>query len=227
MADIISDDRTQTSAATSPPAAVSRTRTIDELVDDAGFLRIRARLLGDDLAEASRRVGDIHRQAFRQQIDAKARQLSGQETRDMLVSLADRGFAWRDIARLVGVSVPALRRWRQGESPTGDHRLAIARLVALVELLQSVHLITEVASWMEMPLSQNAPVTGIDLAATGRYEDLLDLAANHASPEEVLERWQPDWRERYRSDFEIFDAPDGQPGIRPTTRESSVETRNV
>jgi transcriptional regulator with XRE-family HTH domain len=179
------------------------------------------------VAETNRQVSDFHRRAFRQQLDARARRLSGRVTRDMLGELADDGFAWRDIARLVGVSVPALRRWRQGESPTGDHRLTIARLVALIEILQDDHMITEVASWMEMPLSREAPVTGIDLGAAGRYEDLLDLAANHAGAEEILDRWQADWREQYRSNFEAFEAPDGQPGIRPIAREGSVGTCDV
>jgi len=227
MADIISDDRTRTSAAASPPAEVSRTRTIDDLVEDVGFLRNRTHLLSDDVAETRRRVSDMHHLVFRQQLDTKARQLSGRVTRDMLGDLADRGFAWRDIARLAGVSVPALRRWRQGESPTGDHRLAIARLVALTEILKDAHGITEVASWMEMPLTREAPVNGLDLGAAGRFEDLLDLAANHAGAEEILDRWQPDWRERYRSDFEVFEAPDGQPGIRPTAREGSVEACDI
>ena len=107
--------------------------------------------------------------------------------------------------------------------------LAIARLVALVEILQDVHLITEVASWMEMPLSREAPISGLDLAAAGHCRILLlvDPAANHAGAEEILYRWQPDWRERYRSDFEVFDAPDGHLGIRPLAGESSVETRDI
>lgn len=32
----------------------------------------------------------------------------------MLSDLAELGFAWRDIARLVKVSVPAVQKWRKG-----------------------------------------------------------------------------------------------------------------
>ena len=79
------------------------------------------------------------------------------------------------------------------------------------------HVVCDVASWMEMPLTPEVPVTGIDLAAAERYADLLDLAADHVTPEEVLDRWQPDWRTRYQSDFEVFESPDGDLGIRLAT----------
>jgi transcriptional regulator with XRE-family HTH domain len=227
MADVIPSDRTRTSADTAAPAEVTRTRTIDDLVEDVGLLRTRTRLLSDDVARTDQQVTEIHHRAFRQQLDTRARQLAKKVAGDLLALLADDGFAWRDIATLVGVSVPAVRRWRLGEPPTGEHLLAIARLVALVETLQIDHLISDVASWMEMPLSQDAPVTAIDLAATGRYEDVLDLAANHLTAEQVLEHWQPDWRDRYRSDFEIFEAPDGEAGIRPISRQGLLEPRDL
>lgn len=219
MSEVIFDDRTRTSADTPTSAEVSQTRTIGDLVEDVGLLRSHTRLLGDDVAETSRHVGQIHHDAFRRQMDDKARQAAGRAPQDMLSELADRGFAWRDIAALVGVSVPALRRWRQGEPPTGEHRLGVARVLAFVEILEVDHIISAPASWMEMPLSPDAPVSGIDLAAAGRFEDLLDLAAGHASAGEVLDRWQPDWRTRYRSDFEVFEASDGEPGIRPRRRD--------
>jgi hypothetical protein len=211
MSNAIFDDRTKTSADTPAPAEVSQTRTIGELLEDLGHLRSCARLLGDDVAE-------IHHDVFWRQLDERARRVEARSPQDMLGELADRGFAWRDIATLVGVSVPALRRWRQGESPTGGHRLGIARVLAFVEILEADHLISVPASWLEMPLSPDAPVSGVDLATAGRYEDLLDLAAGHASAAEVLDRWQPDWRTRYRSDFEVFEAPDGEAGIRSRRR---------
>lgn len=38
----------------------------------------------------------------------------------MLSDLADLGFARRDIARLVKVSVPAVQKWRRGEGVRGE-----------------------------------------------------------------------------------------------------------
>lgn len=214
MGDGVTTDQTRTSVETAAPNTVSRTMTIQELVDDAGHLRNTTRVLGEDVAE-------IHHQAFKAQLNDRARQLAKQSPGDMLNQLADGGFAWRDIARLVGVSVPAVRRWRQGESPTGEHLLAIARIVAFEQILREDHLVSDVASWMEMPLSPEVAVTGLDLAADGLYEDLLDLVAAHATSEAVLDRWQPAWRERYMSEFEVFEAPDGEIGIRPAVPDDS------
>ena len=220
MTDIITSDPTLiTGTLTTSPEQVTRTRTIDEVVAEAGHLRSRARLLGDDVAETNRQMSEMHQQAVAVQLEAKALGIAKQSVGEMLNELADAGFAWRDIAALAGVSVPAVRRWRQGEAPTGPNRLAIARIVAFVETLRDDHLVSDVASWMEVPLVPDAPVTAIDLAAAGRLQEVVEIAAGHSTGEEVLDRLQPGWRERYRSDFEVFEAPDGELGTRPVTRE--------
>ena len=221
MADLLSAEGTRTSATTTPQVAASKTRTIDELVEDVGFLRNRARLLGEDVDETARQAGELHHRAFEAQLNTRARDVARREAAAILEEIAGHGFAWRDIARLVGVSVPAVRRWRQGEPTTGPHLLAIARLLAFIDILRTDHLVSDVAAWMEMPLVPEAPLTGVDLAEAGRLTDLLDLAAQHARAEEVLDSWRPGWRDRYRSDFEVFEAADGEMGIRMVNRDQA------
>jgi hypothetical protein len=219
MTDIVTSDPTLiTGTLTTSPEQVTRTRTIDEVVAEAGHLRSRARLLGEDVAETDREVSELYRQALMEQLDAKARVIAKRSVGEMLSELADAGFAWRDIAALAGVSVPAVRRWRQGEAATGANRLAVARIAALVGTLRDDHLVSDVASWMEVPLVPDAPVTAIDLAVAGRLQEVVEIAAGHSTGEDVLDRSQPGWRERYRSDFEVFEAPDGELGTRPVTR---------
>jgi hypothetical protein len=203
-----------TSNETTAPEQLTRTRTIDEVVEEVGLLRSQSRLLGDDVAETDRRTRELHQQMVERQLDAGARRLAKRGMGRLLNELAEIGFAWRDIAALAGVSVPAVRRWRQGETPTGEHLLDVGRVVALVEMLRHDHLVADAASWMEMPLAQGAPLTAIDLAAAGRLPDVVDVAAGHATGESVLDRWRPGWREEYLSDVEVFQAADGQPGIR-------------
>lgn len=222
MTDIVTSDPTLiTGTLTTSPEQVTRTRTIDEVVAEAGHLRSRARLLGEDVAETDREVSELYRQALIEQLDAKARVIAKRSVGEMLSELADAGFAWRDIAALAGVSVPAVRRWRQGESATGANRLAVARIAALVGTLRDDHLVSDVASWMEVPLVPDVPVTAIDLTVAGRLQEVVEIAAGHSTGEDVLDRSQPGWRERYRSDFEVFEAPDGELGTRPVTRERS------
>lgn len=216
---ITSDATLITGTETTSPEQVSRTRTINEVVAEAGHLRSRARLLGDDVAETNRQVGEVHHRVLAEQLDVKARGIAKRSVGEMLSELSNAGFAWRDIASLAGVSVPAVRRWRQGEAPTGPNRLAVARIVALVETLRDDHLVADVASWMEVPLVPDAPVTAIDLAAAGCAAEVVEIAAGHSIAEDVLDRRQPGWRERYGSEHEVFVAPDGELGTRPVTRE--------
>jgi hypothetical protein len=218
----MADDATlTTSALTEAPARPSQTPTIDEIVRHVGSLRYTTRLQSEDVAQAGRQIeaarqhiGNVHDQMQDHLLNTRAREIAKRPAVELLNELAASGFAWRDIARMLKVSVPGLRRWRQGEAPTGPHLLAIARLVALVDTMRVDHLVCDVASWMEMPLTPEVPLTGIDLAVDERYADLLDLAAHHVTPEEILDRWQPDWRTRHSSDFEVFEAPDGELGIR-------------
>lgn len=218
MTDVLTSDSTLiTGALTTSPEQTTRTRTIDEVVAEVGHLRSRARLLGEDAAETDREAGEVYREALLEQLDVKARITAKRSVGDMLGELADAGFAWRDIAALVGVSVPAVRRWRQGEAATGANRLALARIAALVEMLRDDHLVSDVASWMEVPLVSGAPVTAIDLASAGHFQEVVEIAAGHSTGEDVLDRVQPGWRGRCRSDYEVFEAPDGELGTRLVT----------
>jgi hypothetical protein len=214
MPNLFTADRTRTSVTTDVQPPVDRTRTIDDLVEEAGYLRSVGRLLGDDIAATNKQIGEVHHQVFEAQLNATARDAAKRPATKMLETLARGGFAWRDIARMVGVSVPALRRWRHGEPPTGAHLFAIARLVSFAEILRTDHLIADVASWMEMPLVPEVPLSGIDLASEGRFVDLFDLAANHENAESILDRWRPGWRDAFRTRFEVFEASDGELGIR-------------
>ena len=75
-------------------------------------------------------------------------------------------------------------------------------------------MVDEIASWFEMPLSSSAPVTPIVLYAANRADLVFEFASGHADPEALLSEFDPDWRERYRSDFEVFEAGDGNRSIR-------------
>src|SRR5262249_17751436 len=120
---------------------------------------------------------------------------------ELLAELADLGFGWRDLARLIGVSVPAVQKWRRGDGGRGENRRKVASLLAACDLVTDHYGVQEVASWFEMPLLSGAPVTPIDLWAGGRSDLVFDYASGHSDSEQVLTSWDPRWRERYRSDF--------------------------
>ena len=97
--------------------------------------------------------------------------------------------------------------------PTGENRRAIAQLLAFVQIIADE--VFEPASWMEVPISGDAPTTSIDLYAAGQLNVVFDLATGNYSPEAALDIAEPGWRERYRSEWEVGTAEDGQPYIRP------------
>jgi transcriptional regulator with XRE-family HTH domain len=208
------NDQTRTSVKTANVTEFPLTRTTDDVLTEAGHLRSRVRLLQDDTNDLADRIETTQRSALEAELEERTTLEARQSVQDMLSELANAGLAWRDIARLVGVSVPAVRKWRQGESATGMNRRALAKLLAFVHLLAEQHMVSDVPSWLEMPLHPEAPITGLDLYEAGRLDLLYDRAGLHLTDEGALDLYEPEWRSLYISDFEIFTAEDGERGIR-------------
>lgn len=198
--------------ATAGDATVSRnlteTRlTPPRLTTEVGGIRSVARAVHDD-------ADNLHKRTHEDEWRMVAAERGRTGVMPMLTELADLGFAWRDIARMVGVSVPAVQKWRKGGKASGDSRMRIASLLAACDLITRHYIVDEIASWFEMPLSSSAPVTPIVLYAADRADLVFEYASGHVDPEALLSEFDPDWREEYRSDFEVFEAGDGNRSIR-------------
>ncbi len=195
-----------------PPPSFTKTKTVATVVtEDIGYIRQQPR----NLHEAT---DELHQQSQYVEWNARTNKRGRASTQEMLDELADLGFAWRDVAKLVGVSVAAIQKWRRGEGTTGENRQKIASLLAACDLIYEHYGIQEVTSWFEMPLQLGVPVTPVDLWAGGRWDLVLDFASGHVDSEQILTAWDPQWRDRYRSDFDVFRAADGQLSIRPKER---------
>jgi hypothetical protein len=196
----------------SPPPSLTETKTVATvLTEEFGYIHQLVR----NLHEAT---GELHQQSRYAEWNSRTNTRGRASTQEMLDELADLGFAWRDIAKLVDVSVAAIQKWRRGEGTTGENRQKVASLLAACDLVCEHYGIREVASWFEMPLQLGVPVTPVDLWACGRSDLVLDLASGHTDSEQILTNWDPRWRDRRRSDFEVFRAADGQRSIRPKAR---------
>ena len=186
---------------------VGETRTT--LSQQVGTIRQQVRHLDGD-------TRDLHRRAWEDDLSQSCQLLGRQRPADLLGRLNEWGFAWRDVARLTGVSVPALQKWRRGENITGENRLKLAYVVAVVEKIEQEMLVNDPASWFEMPVARGVAVSPIDLVAAGKAHLVLDLASNHSAVDEALDAFDPDWRERYVDPaFETYVANDGMVSIRP------------
>lgn len=199
------DDRAS-STATSESLAQTRGK-IHKLTEDIGFNRQVAGVTAEDF-------GDLHKRSH----DLEWRMRSAERAKagvvTMLNELGDLGFAWRDLAKMVGVSVPAVQKWRRGEKASGDSRQKVASLLAACDLIREHYMVEEIASWFEVPLVKDVPVTPIDLYADNRADLVFACANGQEDPEVLLTQHDPDWRERYRSDFEVFTGADGNRSVR-------------
>ena len=119
-------------------------------------------MLHDDTA-------DLHINVIMQEWQAKSSDLVRQDMPNLLGRLADLGFAWRDIARLIGVSVPAVQKWRRGGTATGQSRFHAAAVLAACFLISEHYLVQDIASWFEAPIVFGFRVTALDLYAARNH----------------------------------------------------------
>ncbi|MET8707788.1 hypothetical protein [Streptomyces californicus] len=180
-----------------------------DIVEETGFLRAQGRFIADDST-------DLHRRALFTSWQRRTSERGKLAPAALLDEIADLGFGWRDVARMIGVSVPAIQKWRRAGGVTGENRRRLASFLALCDEITNRYGIQEIASWFEMPISSLAPVTPIDLYAESKSMLILEHAWNHGGDsEDILDAYDPDWRERFRSDFEVYLDDDRQMSIRP------------
>ena len=136
-----------------------------------------------------------------------------------LEAVSESGMSWRDLAAVVGVSVPAVSKWRRGEGVSQARRREVFRVAALLTLLHEEHGVADPVSWLETPLLDGVMVEPMALLRAQRTDLVLSLAATARSKheiEQVLSEFDPGWRQAYvDDDFEVVIAHDGLPVIRP------------
>ena len=79
---------------------------MEQLTEDIGFNRQRADATAEDF-------GGLHKQSHDLEWRMRSAERAKASVVTMLGELGDMGFAWRDLARMVGVSVPAVQKWRR------------------------------------------------------------------------------------------------------------------
>ncbi len=173
-------------------------------------------LQGSLLPKLNELAASAHHIAFSAVLDSTISETALRDTKGLLAELADRGFAWSDIARLLRVSVPALRKWRTGEAePTGPNRRSIARLVAFISILEDQCGVENACAWFETPFIDSYMITPIDLYVEECYEAIHDVAGGRLTAATALDRYIPGWRQSGASRVEVFTAADGGVAIRP------------
>jgi len=202
------DDPGTASSSVTPAVIPPSTRTAAaHLTEGAGALRHKVNTLAGD-------IRDTHRRTFDHEWSVLAQQRGAQAPVALLDELGELGFAWRDVARLLSVSVPAVKKWRSGESISGPNRGKLVKLVAACDFLTDHYHVEDIASWFEMPLRDDVPVTPIHLWISGRPQLFFDYGTRHATADATLDALDPEWRDRYRTDVRPFRDADGNLGLR-------------
>lgn len=154
-----------------------------------------------------------HRKTFSNNISARAAEISKQPIRETLQELSGTwGMAWADIARMVGVSVPALRKWRTSGGASGENLRRVAGLLAFIQVLNGVG-VREPAAWISIPLVDGYTVAPRHLYESGTASTLVDIASSSISPAAAIDELLPSWRIEYSTNFEVVTADDGYPAV--------------
>ncbi|MCH6472525.1 helix-turn-helix domain-containing protein [Sinomonas terrae] len=185
-------------------------------VDSTSARSISADWLRTDVDLLHSDMRSLHEQTRNLDLDDRSyKKATALDVPALLDELAfSRGMGWTDIASAAGVSVSAVRKWRKGGTATGDSRERLARIAALLDLLEEKG-VAEPAQWMEMslPLPPGYHIRPIDLYIKGHPDALLELVEQRQDAEQVLDTAMPGWREE-RSDFEVFLDVEGQRSLR-------------
>ncbi|WP_369044497.1 hypothetical protein [Streptomyces sp. Midd1] len=82
------------------------------------------------------------------------------------------GMSWSDMSRLLRISVPALRKWRNAGGASHENRQRLAELTAFVEIVRELG-VTDPVYWLNAPLQEGYTVTPLDLYTTQTITDLF------------------------------------------------------
>lgn len=187
-------------------AAPSATRTLSLRLD---YLRSDVDNLGGE-------VHELHGEARELDLTDRTFEKGKKSVATLLHELTtERGMGWSDIAEVVGVSVSAIRKWRKGGDASPESRNNLARIAALLDVLEEKGLVQDPAHWMEMdlPLGPGYFIRPLDLYLDGHVTALIELAEQRRSMTQVLDEIVPAWRAS-RSDFEVYTDTDGERSIR-------------
>lgn len=161
-------------------------------------------------------MDEHHSGALQAELSNETNKCAKEPLGSLLDRLSELGFSWRHIAQIVGVPVSVLREWRTGSATTGVQHCRVAELLAVCDIATTRYHISDVASWFEIPIHSEIPVTCIDMASEERFDLILQFMCDHQGTETVLDKFKPGWRDSYKSSVEVFTGPDGLPGLRLT-----------
>lgn len=134
---------------------------------------------------------------------------SGRSINDDIMELLELGSSKRAIANLLDVSMTEVMRWHSTGVCLPDEQKKVNELLALCDLLQVKFDIPHPASFLEMHLVESCVIDMQEMYRENRADLVLDFASGRKTEEQVLEAYDPGWREMptslFAMDFGIAD----------------------
>lgn len=152
-------------------------------------------------------------------LDATAGAYAQDPPQDVVRRLTDLGVSQLVIARALGVTPTAVRKWRRGETAKADHRSRLARFAATYSLLAETG-VHDPAGWLDIPISSESSLTPLDLFVGGRADLSVLLGSRLMEPQEALDAYDPGWRQTnpIDPDYEVVMLRDGSRSAVPKKR---------
>jgi len=147
-------------------------------------------------------------------LDYHKSELQEADASQLLAELAGTfGLSWIDLAQLIGVTIPAIRKWRQGGSVSAENTERLRGLVAFLRTLKDLQ-ISDPVNWMHSRLvPEEATVTPLHLYSEENTVKLLEFASQGGDSTYLLNDLVPDWRARFRSEFRVSEIGPGERAV--------------
>lgn len=154
---------------------------------------------------------ELHK-SHRQQLMSRAGEYLTKDSKAVLLELASKcAFSWSDLSRMLGVSVPAIRKWRMSGNVSSENFAKMAHLAAFASILRDRGI--SASTWLSTPSVPGFTVAPKHVYTSVAAPQLLDLALDGEDTEKVLDELEPRWREKFSDQgFEVVRFEDGSYG---------------
>lgn len=173
--------------------------------------------LRDEVSLVAQDTEALHLEVLSLSLGDRAARLNlGRPLAAMLDELADAGLSWAEIAAVAEVTPAAVRKWRRGGDAAGAKRMAVAQLLALMEMLGQLA-VAEPAAYLISPVLPETTVTALEVFRGGRHDLVLDLATQRKTASAVLDEFRPSWRTSSARRFVVAEGADGERALVPVS----------
>jgi len=188
------------------------------MVPEAITAGLRDPFLGYAIARSQ--VQHVRSQALAEiqsELDRHRAVFTTRSPQDVVVELLEElGLSQLTVARCLGVTPTAVRKWKRGEPARPEYRNLLSYLAATCRYLEDVG-VHDPGGWLEVPISATSEASPADLFMAGRADLLVLFAAGLSDPGEVVGEMGPSWVEKFASDpeYEVVQLGDGSRSVVP------------